>query len=99
MNDISYIKLTLGIVSEFKITGSYQHLRVGNTTVISCSVPLLANSIITWLAQDGSVVNNSGVLILQSVDYSINGSVFTCSVNSPQLYTPGKENIIVTVQS
>ena len=84
--------------ADIEITDSYQNLRVGNTAVITCSVPLLNNSIITWLAQNGSEVNNTGVLILQSVDYSINGSVFTCSVNSSMLHTPEERNITVTVQ-
>ena len=63
-----------------------------------CRVPLLMDSTINWLSHDGSVVNSSGALILQSVNYTINGRMFTCSVNSLQLTNSINETIIVTVQ-
>ena len=58
----------------------------------------MIDSTINWLFHDGSVVNSSGALRLQSVNYTINGIIFTCSVNSPQLKNSINETITVTVQ-
>ena len=78
--------------------GQFQNLQLGSTSTINCSVSLLMNSVINWLSHDGSVVSSSGALILQSVNYTINGRMFTCSVNSPQLTNSINETITVTVQ-
>ena len=80
------------------ISGNFKNLRVGTTVQLMCRVPLLMNSAINWLSHDGSVVNSSGTLILQSVNYTINGRMFTCSVNSSQLTNSINETITVTVQ-
>ena len=58
----------------------------------------MTNSKINWLSHDGSVVNSSGALILKSVNYTINGRMFTCSVNSPKLTNSINKTITVTVQ-
>ena len=89
------------IESNINVSGNYQNLRIGSTTMITCTTPMLMGSTITWLDQDGSVVSNSGVLTLQSVDYTINGSVFTCSVNSSYFAsnTSLNQTIVVTIQS
>ena len=80
------------------ISGDSQDLHVGSSVMISCSASTLVNSTINWLSHDGSVVSSSGALILQSVNYTINGRMFTCSVNSPQLTNSINETITVTVQ-
>ena len=82
------------------ISGNFKNLRVGSTAELMCSVPNLTDSTINWLSHDGSVVSSSGALILQSVNYTINGRMFTCSVNSPQLMMTNSinETITVTVQ-
>ena len=80
------------------VSGDYQDLRVGSGAVLKCSAPNLMDSAIKWLSHDGSVLNSSGVLILQSVNYTINGTMITCSVNSPQLINTINETITLTVQ-
>ena len=81
------------------ISGDYEDLRIGSSAMIYCTAPTLSNSsTISWLSQDGSVVSSSGVLALQPVDYSINGSVFTCSVVSPQLLININQSIVVITQ-
>ena len=74
------------------------NLQIGSLEELLCKVPNLTNSTINWLSHDGSVVSSSGALILQSVNYTINGRMFTCSVNSPQLINSINETITVTVQ-
>ena len=66
--------------------------------MITCSIADLSAPTIKWLYQNGSVVSNSHVLTLEAVNYTHNGRVFTCLVNSSQLYSPGKKNITVTVK-
>ena len=83
---------------DIDVSGPYQSLTLGSTAIITCSVADLSAPTINWLSHDGSVVSSSGALILQSVNYTINGRVFTCSVNSPQLYSPGQKNITITVK-
>ena len=80
------------------ISGNYTNMRIGSTVEIQCKAPMLANSTIKWLFQNGSVVSSSSVLSIEPVNYSINGSVFTCSVNSSLLHSPGRKNITVTIQ-
>ena len=80
------------------ISGNYTNMRIGSTIEIQCKAPMLANSTIKWLFQNGSVVSSSSVLNVKPVNYSINGRVFTCSVSSPLLYSPGRKSITVTVQ-
>ena len=80
------------------ISGNYTNMRIGSTVELQCIAPMLANSTISWLSQDGSCVNNSAVLILKSVTYSNNRSVFICSVSSPQLKNSINRTITVTLQ-
>ena len=80
------------------ISGNYTQLQIGKTMQLSCGVPNLMDSSIKWLSHDGSVLNSSGVLILQSVNYTINGTMITCSVNSSQLINTINETITLTVQ-
>ena len=85
--------------TDIQISNNFQNLALGSSTNITCSVPNLANSSIRWLSQDEQMVFiNSSVLVLETVNYMINGTTFRCSVNSPQLYSPGGKNITVTVQ-
>ena len=85
--------------TDIQISNNFQNLALGSSTNITCSVPNLANSSIRWLSQDEQMIfTNSDVLILETVNYMINGTTFRCSVNSPQLYSPGGKNITVTVQ-
>ena len=82
---------------EFEIVGSYQNLTVGSTAVITCSLRSVMNSTVMWLAQDGTEVIDTGVLTLQSVNTTTDGSMFTCSVNAPHLYSPAQKNITISV--
>ena len=77
------------------ISDNFNNLRTGSSVLLMCS---LLDSSIKWLSHDGSVLNSSGVLILQSVNYTINGTMITCSVNSPQLINTINETITLTVQ-
>ena len=81
-----------------RINGEYQNHQLGSTNTVDCSVPQLMESTIKWLSHDGSVVSSSGALILQSVNYTINGNMFTCFVQSPHLNHNYNETITVTVQ-
>ena len=87
--------------TDIQIGNNFKNLTLGSRTSITCSVPNynLTNSSIRWLPQDEQIVfNNSGVLVLETVNYTINGTTFKCSVNSPQLYSPGGRSITITVQ-
>ena len=97
-NRVAETHLTLLLSDSVTISGNFKNLRVGSTVQLMCSVPNLTDSTINWLSHDGSVVSSSGALILQSVNYTINGRMFTCSVNSPQLTNSINETITVTVQ-
>ena len=96
---VCYIQSKIAF-SEIRISGVFQDLRLGNTSTVICSVPSLMkdNSAISWLSQDGSTVSNNSVLYLQG-NHTINKRMFTCFVNSTQLYSLGSKNITVTVKS
>ena len=83
---------------DIEVSGSFQNLTLGITAVITCSVATVSTTDIKWLHQNGSVVNNSHDLTLNPVNYTHNGRVFTCLVNSSQLYSPGQKTITVIVQ-
>ena len=93
--NFTYYKLTSDTTA---ISGNFKNIRIGSTPRILCSAPNLMDNAIKWLSHDGSVLNSSGVLILQSVNYTINGTMITCSVNSPQLINTINETITLTVQ-
>ena len=83
---------------DIDVSDPFQSLTLGSTAMITCSVGDLPTTAFKWLFQNGSVVNSSNVLTLQLVDYTHNGRVFTCSVNSSQLYSPGQKNFTITVK-
>ena len=91
-------KLIVSFLHSVAISGNFNNLQVGSTLQLMCSIPQLMNSTIKWLSHDGSVVSSSGALILQSVNYTIDGRMFTCSVNSTQLTNSINQIITVTVQ-
>ena len=92
-------KIVIFLYTDIQISNNFQNLALGSSTNITCSVPNLANSSIRWLSQDEQmVITNSSVLVLETVNYMIDGTTFRCSVNSPQLYSPGGKSITVTVQ-
>ena len=80
------------------ISGNYTNMRIGSTEELQCKALLLTNSTIRWLSQNGSVVSSSAVLIIKPVNYSINGSMFVCSVNSSNLINSISRTIMVTIQ-
>ena len=93
-------KIVFFLYTDIQIGSNFQNLTLGSSTSISCSVPNLANSSIRWLSQDEQmVITNSDILVLETVNYTIDGTTFRCSVNSSQLYSPGGKNITVTVLS
>ena len=97
--NIIILMLLCGCLEVIVISGDYENLRIGSSAMIYCTAPTLSNSsTISWLSQDGSVVSSSSVLALQPVDHSINGSVFTCSVVSPQLTIAVNQSVTVTIQ-
>ena len=82
------------------ITGVHNNLAIGSTAVINCTAPSVGDSMASWYS-DGSVVSSTGVLILPSVNYTINGTMYTCTVSSPHITNnlTDHETIIVTIQS
>ena len=84
---------------DINVSGSFQSLTLGSTAVITCSVANVPPTALKWLFQNNSVVNSSNVLTLKPVDYTHNGRVFACSVNSSQLYSSGMKKITVTILS
>ena len=80
------------------ISGNYTNMRIGSTIELQCKASMLTSSTIRWLSQDGSVMNSSTVLMIKPVNYSINGKVFICSVNSSQLINSINKTITVTIQ-
>ena len=94
-SNVLFVQLVSDLIN---ISGNSKNLKIGSTVQLMCRVSHLASSTINWLSHDGSVVNSSGALILQSVNYTINGRMFTCSVKSSQLTNSINETITVTVQ-
>ena len=80
------------------ISGNYTNRRIGSTVKLQCKAPMIANSTIRWLSQDGSLVNSSALLIIKPVNYSINKSVFICSVSSSQLKNSINRTITFTIK-
>ena len=95
MRNVLFVQLVSDIIN---ISGNSKKIQIGSTVQLMCIVSHLIDSAINWLSHDGSVVSSSGALILQSVNYTINGRMFTCSVNSPKLTNSINETITVTVQ-
>ena len=73
---------------------------MGSAVNITCEVPGIATNAVSWEKNDYIAQNESSVLMFQSVNSSLNGTMFTCSVNSSLLHNQlGSKDIIVTVQS
>ena len=76
-------------------------MTVGNTYTINCTVPGLEDSeaIVLWTTSTdtSSAQVSANTLTLQSVDSTLTGTVFTCSVNSSKLYSTGQKNVTITV--
>ena len=84
---------------EILISGDYSDLQVGSTTNITCTVPGIPPEAVLWSGTwNGASTVSPGVLMLSSVDSTLNGTEFTCSVNSTKLYRPGERKITVTVK-
>ena len=83
---------------DIKIAESHRNTIVEHTIAITCSLGSVANSsTIWWLSQDGTK-NNTNNLTLQTVDNSVNGTVFTCGVDAPKLYSPAEKSITVSMR-
>ena len=95
--------MSIRIFTDITISGQHTDLTVGTTYTINCTVPGLEDSEITALwtmsTDPSSVQVSANTLTLQSVDSTLNGTVFTCSVNSLRLYSSGMKKITVTIQS
>ena len=88
--------------TDITISGQHTDLTVGTTYTITCTLPGLDDSTILWTSTAAAAavpVSTANTLTLQSVDSTLNGTVFTCSVNSSKLYSSGMEKITVTIQS
>ena len=80
------------------IKGIFTSIRIGNIVNITCMITtLLPNTTYKWLSQIESIETSSNVLTLKG-NHTIDGSMFTCLVKSPQLYSPIEETITVNVQ-
>ena len=87
--------------SEITVSGNYSNLQVGSTTNITCSVPGIPPEAVQWSNTDAwsrASTVSPGVLMLRSVDSTLSGTEFTCSVNSTKLYRPGERKITVTMK-
>ena len=97
-----YIKVITEIYVhiDVAITGNYTNICIGSEVTVNCTVPLLSSdATIKWITQNGSVVSNTGVLML-SGNHTINNTLLTCSIDSThQLYAASQKEILVTVQS
>ena len=79
------------------ITGDHNNLAIGSTAVINCTAQSVGDGMASWYS-DGSVVSSTGVLILPSVNYTVNGREYTCTVSSPLITDNISEAITVTIQ-
>ena len=90
------------IATDITISGQHTNLTVGTTYKIDCTVSGLEDSeaIVIWTTSTdlSSVQVSANTLTLQSVDSTLNGTVFTCSVNSSKLYSTGQKKQTITVQ-
>ena len=88
------------LCTDISISGEHSDLTVGSTYNITCSVPGLDDSsAIMWTSSAAAVpVSTTNTLTLQSVNNTLNGTEFTCSVNSSVLYSVGEKKISITVK-
>ena len=89
------------LCTDISISGEHTDLTVGTTYNIICSVPGLDDSrAIMWTGSAAAVpVSTTNTLTLQSVNNTLSGTEFTCSVNSMKLHanSPTMKTITVTV--
>ena len=90
--------------TDISISGQHTNLTVGATYNITCSVPGLEDSsVIMWTSSAAAAipVSTTDTLTLQSVNNTLNGTEFICSVNSSKLYSGSRRmrKITVTVLS
>ena len=84
---------------EISISEDYSNLQVGSTQNITCTVPGILPEAVMWSGTwSGTSAINHNVLTLSSVDSTLDKIVFTCSVNSADLYRPGEREITITVK-
>ena len=97
--NISPIILKSLLCTDISISGEHSDLTVGTTYNNTCSVPGLDDSsAIMWTSSAAAVpVSTTNTLTLQSVNNTLNGTEFTCSVNSSKLYSSGMKKITVTI--
>ena len=84
--------------TEIRISGDYSNLTVGSTTNITCDVPGLMSSVVSWTLPWSRATSTSNILMLSSVDSTLDRVKFTCAESSNQLYIPGEKMITVTVK-
>ena len=100
---ITCLMITLHCINflEIAISGDYSDLQVGRTQNITCTVPGIPPDAVMWSGTWSRASLSSDVLMLSSIDSTLNGTEFTCSVNSSVLYSgsPNMKKIIVTVKS
>ena len=86
------------IFLEISIFEDYSDLQVGSTQNITCTVPGIPPQAVMWSGTWSRAYLSSNVLMLSSIDSTLNGTEFTCSVNSSQLINTINETITLTVQ-
>ena len=88
------------LCTDISISGEHTDLTVGTTYNITCTVPGLDDSsAIMWTSSAAAVlVSTTNTLTLQSVNNTLNGTEFTCSVNSSELYSVGENKISITTK-
>ena len=73
---------------------------MGSAVNITCEVPGITTNAVSWNSKVYTAWDESSVLMFQSVNSKLSGTMFTCSVNSSLLHNQlGSKDIIVTVQS
>lgn len=70
--------------------------QIGSRVILVCTVQPKGGTI-KWVTSNGSVASNTSLLTLQSVDYRVNGSAFTCTGNSSDKFLLN-QTIVVTIQ-
>ena len=105
MCSVNHNQIFICIFTDISISEQHTDLTVGTTYTINCTVPGLEDSeaVILWTTSTdlSSVQVSANILTLQSVNSTLNGTVFTCSVSSSKLHTgsPTMKNITVIVLS
>ena len=83
---------------EIAISGDYSDLQVGRTQNITCTVPGIPPEAVMWSGTWSKASLSSDVLMLSSIDSTLNGNEFICSVKSNKLFIPSERKITFTVQ-